>query len=62
MHKRKLTAKQMLLPCGDVMNWDSPIAKTQTNFSSLTMCDIPVFTTNYVFFACLLCVWYISEP
>ena len=24
MHKRKLTAKQMLLPCGDVMNWDSP--------------------------------------
>ena len=23
MHKRKLTAEQMLLPCGDVMNWDS---------------------------------------
>ena len=47
MHKRKLTAKQMLLPCGDVINWGSPIAKTQTNISSLTMCDIPVFTTNY---------------
>ena len=49
----------MLLPYGDVMNWDSPIAKTQTNFSRLTMCDIPVFTTNYLFVACLLCVWYI---
>ena len=24
MHKRKLTAKQTLLSCGDVMNWDSP--------------------------------------
>ena len=24
MHKRMLTAKQTLLPCGDVMNWDSP--------------------------------------
>ena len=24
MPKRKLTAKQALLPCGDVMNWDSP--------------------------------------
>ena len=23
-HKRKLTAKLTLLPCGDVMNWDSP--------------------------------------
>ncbi len=45
IQKRKLTAKQMLLPCGDVMNWDSPMAKTQTNFSRLTMCDIPVFTT-----------------
>ena len=43
MHKRKLTAKQMLLPCGDIINWDSPIAKMQTNFSSLTMFDIPFF-------------------
>ena len=24
MHKRMLTAKQTLLPCGDIMNWDNP--------------------------------------
>ena len=42
----------------------APIAETQTNFSSLTMSDIPVFTTNYLFYMHVHSVrlWYISEP
>ena len=26
MHKRMLSAKHMLLPCGIVMNWDDPVS------------------------------------
>ena len=47
MHNRKLNAKQTLLPCGDVMNWDSPDREDAN--SRLTMCDIPVFTTYCLF-------------
>ena len=39
-------AKQMLLPRGDVMNWDSPIAKTQTNFSRFSAFDSHNDTDN----------------
>ena len=56
MHKRMLTAKQTILPCGDVMHLESPIAKTQSNFSSLTMCGIPFFTKNiYFMHVCSAC-------
>ena len=50
-----LTAKKTLLPCGVVINWDSPVSeKRKLIFSSLTMDGIPFFTTKYLFYACLL--------
>ena len=63
MHKRKISAKQALLRVATPYDiGTAPIAKMQTNFSRFTICDIPDFTTNYLYFACLLCVLYISEP
>ena len=54
MDKSMLYFQANASPCGDVMNriGASQIAKEQTSFSSLTMFDIPFFTTQYLFSAC----------